>query len=56
MKAKVGDKKPCMADGCKKKAVCIRAYLDCCMGTLEEIWREEWECSCGAKWKQGWPE
>lgn len=51
-KRKVGDKKPCIRAGCKKKAVCIAVYTDHCMGTLEEMSTEEWKCSCSAEWKQ----
>ena len=52
---KVGDRKPCLSDDCEKEAVCIAAYTDYCMGTLDEIEMAEWECECGAWWKQGNP-
>ncbi len=53
VRVKVGDKKPCIADGCNKKAKCLASYMDYCMGTLDEIWMVEWKCECGAHWKQG---
>lgn len=54
--AKVGDKKQCIANSCKEEAICLASYPDCCMGTLDEIEMEEWECPHGHKWKQGAPE
>lgn len=50
MIAQVGDKKPCIADGCVEDAVCIAAYTDYCMGTLDGKEMAEWRCPYGHGW------